>query len=183
MTKKFYTFGAMLAFLPLFALPATETNIIQSTVTNNQDTVVTIEDTRALHAAQIDKYFKDRSMPLAGEGMDFVLAAEKYGLDYRLLPSIAVRESSGGKHACYNNPFGWGSCKIKFKNYDEAINAVGRNLGGANKNTARYYAQKSSAEKLYYYNGTVVPSYPSEVLSIMEKMGNIQIDTELAMNK
>jgi hypothetical protein len=181
MTKQFYKFGAVFAFLPIFAIPATEINSIPSAVNNNNVPAVTIEDTRSQHAAQIDKYFKDRSMPLYGEGMDFVLAAEKYGLDYRLLPAIAVRESSGGKNACYNNPFGWGSCKIKFSNYDEAIEALGKNLGGANKKTASYYAQKSTLEKLYYYNGTVVPSYPGEVVKIMDKIGNVEIDTELAV--
>ncbi len=181
MTKQFYKIGAVFAFLPIFAIPATEINSIPSATTTNNVVAVTIEDTRSQRASQIDKYFKDRSMPLNGQGMNFVLTAEKYGLDWRLLPAIAVRESSGGKKACYNNPFGWGSCKIKFNNYNEAIESVGKNLGGVNKNTARYYAQKSTLEKLYYYNGTVVPSYPGEVVKIMEKMGNVEIDTELAV--
>jgi hypothetical protein len=49
-------------------------------------------------------YFKDRSMPLEGTGMAFVLVAEKYGLDWTLLPSIAVRESSGGKGSVWIQP-------------------------------------------------------------------------------
>ena len=105
--------------------------------------------------------------------MTFVLVAEKYGLDWRLLPAIGVRESSGGKAACSYNAFGWGSCKLghNFHSYEEAIEAIGRNLGGANKATARYYAGKSTHEKLYHYNGSVEPPYIGEVIAIMEKIG------------
>lgn len=130
---------------------------------------VSVSDLRKEKADAIDSFFKDRSMPMAGTGMTFVLVAEKYGLDYRLLPAIAVRESSGGKAACGHNPFGWGSCKMhNFDSYEDAIESLGRNLGGANPTTSRYYAGKNSKEKLYYYNGTVVPTYPDEVLSIMD---------------
>jgi hypothetical protein len=85
--------------------------------------------------------------------------------------AIRIRESSGGKAACGYNPFGWGSCKLSnFKSYEQAIESLGKNLGGANPNTARYYAGKSTMEKLYYYNGTVLPTYPDEVLAIMKKI-------------
>ena len=132
---------------------------------------VSVDDLRKEKAEAIDTYFKERSMPLEGTGMTFVLVAEKYGLDWRLLPAIGVRESSGGKAACGFNPFGWGSCKLhNFGSYEQAIEALGKNLGGANPKTARYYAGKSTKEKLYYYNGTVVPTYPDEVLAIMKKI-------------
>lgn len=132
--------------------------------------VVSVEDIRKEQAKAIDTFFKERSMPLHGTGMTFVLTAEKYGLDWRLLPAIGVRESSGGKQACGYNAFGWGSCKLgyNYTSYEEAIEAVGRNLGGANKNTARYYAGKSTEEKLYHYNGSVEPPYTGEVLAIMD---------------
>src|SRR3989344_1421304 len=87
---------------------------------------------RLRKAAIIDEYFDDRSMPLKGHGKKFVDEAEKHNLDWRLLPALAIRESSGGKFGCDNNPFGWGSCKINFKNIDEAIEIVALNLGGAN---------------------------------------------------
>lgn len=136
--------------------------------------VVSIEDVRKERADAINKFFKDRSMPLHGTGMTFVLVAEKYGLDWRLLPAIGVRESSGGKAACGYNAFGWGSCKLNhnYHSYEEAIEAIGKNLGGANKNTARYYAGKSTEEKLYYYNGSVEPPYTGEVLAIMDMIGD-----------
>lgn len=187
MLNKFYKFGVTLAFLPLYAMPASELNIIPSSTSPNPEVKQvqlepTVEDMRAKRAAQIDKYYKERSMPLAGHGMTFVLAAEKYGLDWSLLPAIAVRESSGGKNDCYNNPFGWGSCKIKFSSYEEAIETLARNLGGANPRTSSYYAGTPTLKKLYYYNGTVIPSYPREVIKIMDRIEDVQVmDSELAM--
>jgi len=171
MTKYIQKVSQMLAFVPLMALPNAQLainigSLSQAPVTKVE---VKVDEVRAQKAKTIDTYFKERSMPLEGTGMSFVLIAEKYGLDYTLLPAIAVRESSGGKAACGFNPFGWGSCKMhNFHSYEEAIDALGRNLGGANPKTARYYAGKSTMDKLYFYNGTVVPTYPAEVASIMK---------------
>lgn len=174
-----------MAFLPVFAIPGlTDINIATTTASNDSNVgtgiEVSVEDIqnkeRDARIAKINKYYADRSMPLAGHAEEFVKIAERYNLDWRLLPAIAVRESSGGKNACYNNPFGWGSCKIKFSTYEQAIDAVGKNLGGFNPKTSSYYANKTNLQKLYYYNGTVVPSYPREVLAIMDRIDNIQLD-------
>ncbi len=173
MIKKFYKVSQILAFVPFMAIPSVSlpSNIGSLNTTPVTKVEVSVNDLRKQKAEAIDTYFKGRSMPLEGTGMNFVLVAEKYGLEWSLLPAIAVRESSGGKAACGYNPFGWGSCKLhNFHSYEEAIEALGRNLGGANPNTARYYAGNSSKEKLYYYNGTVVPTYPDEVLAIMDKI-------------
>ncbi len=128
------------------------------------------ETLRGERAGKIDAYFKERAMPLAGFGAKMVVAAENHDIDWRLLPAIAIRESSGGKQACGYNPFGWASCKIDFKSYDEAIDTLARNLGGNNPNTAAYYSG-TTEKKLHHYNGTVVPTYTQEVLSIMESIG------------
>lgn len=124
-----------------------------------------IEDTRAL---QIDNYFKAHKMPLDGYGKQMVEVADKYNLDWRLLPAISVRESSGGLHMCKNNPFGWGSCKITFNSLNEAIETVGYKLANL-----QVYKDKTTWKKLYYYNGTVIASYPDEVVAIMNKIGTI----------
>ena len=160
----------MLAFVPFMAIPSISVASHIGSLEINPVTKVeiSVEDIRKEKAEAIDSFFKSRSMPLHGTGMTFVLVAEKYGLDWRLLPAIGIRESSGGKAACSYNAFGWGSCKLhNFHSYEEAIEAVGKNLGGANKNTSRYYAGKSTMEKLYHYNGSVEPAYPGEVVAIM----------------
>jgi len=128
------------------------------------------EDITSERAGKINTYFKERSMPLYGFGTKMVIEAKEHDLDWRLLPAIAVRESSGGKQACGYNPFGWASCKVTFRSFNEAIEVLARNLGGDNPNTAAYYSG-STELKLHHYNGTVIPAYTGEVLAIMDSIG------------
>ena len=123
-------------------------------------------DERVLRA---DRYFAERKMPLEGFGTKFVEAADKCDMDWRRLPAIAVRESSGGKQACGNNPFGWASCRLDFESVEQAIEIVGANLCGFNPGTADYYGGKDALQKLHSYNGTVNPNYPTEVIEIIRK--------------
>jgi hypothetical protein len=119
----------------------------------------------------IDEYFEARKMPLEGTGAIMVAAADKYEIDWRLVPAIAVRESSGGKKSITpNNPFGWGSSsKIEFKTIGEAIDRVAWNLGGWNPGTAYAYAGRGTEAKLKAYNPpSVVPTYAAEVMAIMK---------------
>jgi len=118
--------------------------------------------------ARIDRYFAERNMPLAGYGARFVEAADRCDMDWRLLPAIAVRESSGGKQSCGNNPFGWASCRADFESIEQAIEIVGANLCGFNSRTESYYKNKTTYERLWSYNGEVNPNYPIEVMKIME---------------
>jgi|SRR3989344_4521260 len=126
-------------------------------------------------ADAIDAYFKAHDMPLEGMGMTMVLEAEKNDLDWRLLPAIAMRESTGGKFACKKatfNSFGWGSCKINFESNEEAIETVARNLGGNNPNTDHHYAGKTTKQILQKYNPpSIVPRYAEQVMSIMNEIG------------
>ena len=141
---------------------------------STQDKALQLE--REEKAAQIDAFFAKGDMPLEGFGMKMVLEAEKNDLDWRLIPAIAVRESTGGRHACKSvsySAFGWGSCKISFKSYDNAIESIAQHLGGNNPKTARYYDNKSVKDILETYNPpSVVPTYAKEVIAVMNKIGN-----------
>ncbi len=146
-------------------------NIANSSNNGDNEAVISYNSKDSIAKAErLDAYFEKRDMPLAGHGMDFVKAAEKYDIDWRLAAAIGVRESSGGKHMMNNNPFGWGSAEIEFDDFSEAIDVVSMNLGGYNENTAKYYKDTDTETKLWYYNGTVIPSYPQEVIDIMEMM-------------
>lgn len=143
-------------------------------------------EARKAKAEAIDAYFRERDMPMAGTGMKMVLEAEKNDLDWRLLPAIAVRESTGGKFQCKkvaNSPFGWGSCKISFKSYDEAIEVVAKNLGGNNPKTSHHYDDKTTTQILRAYNPpSVVPRYAEQVISIMDTIGAADEEIILATN-
>ena len=132
---------------------------------------------KAKKAKSIDAYFEAYDMPLAGTGMKMVEEAEKNDIDWRLLPAIAVRESTGGKHACKRatyNSFGWGSCKINFKSNEAAIETVARNLGGNNPNTDHHYAGKTTLQILQKYNPpSIVKHYAQQVMAIMDVIGKV----------
>jgi hypothetical protein len=134
---------------------------------------------REEHAAKIDAYYTKYDMPLAGYGMKMVLEAEKHDIDWRMIPAISIRESTGGIHACKSvkySAFGFGSCKINFKSYDDAIEILATNLGGDNPNTTSYYDGKTNRQILRTYNPpSVIPKYADEVLAIMNKIENTEI--------
>lgn len=81
----------------------------------------------------IEDFFEGYSAPLAEFAAEFVTVADKYGLDYRLLPAIAMQESNGGKKVIEDskNPFGYGiygGSVLKFNSFAEAIERVGKGL-------------------------------------------------------
>ena len=121
----------------------------------------------------IDAYFKKYDMPLEGTGLKMAEEADKNDLDWRLLAAISVRESTGGIHACQKadySAFGWGSCKINFESYEQAIEVVSRNLGGNNPKTAHHYDGKTTYQILRKYNN-VIAKYPEQVIKIMNAIG------------
>ncbi len=139
-----------------------------------------------IKAEAIDNYFETRGMPLAGMGEKMVIEAEKNGLDWRLVAAISVRETTGGKFDCTKNdknPFGWGSCKISFNSYEEAIETVARNLGGNNPKTARHYANKNTKQILQTYNPpSIVLRYADQVIKIMDTIGEAEVTLEAHSN-
>ncbi len=136
-------------------------------------------EVQKIKARAIDAYFGTRNMPLEGLGMKMVIEAEKNDLDWRLLPAIAIRESTGGKFACKKvlyNSFGWGSCKIGFNSNEEAIETVALNLGGNHPKTEKYYDEKTTKQILRAYNPpSIVPRYAEQVISIMNAIGEAEV--------
>ena len=144
---------------------------INNTPAEENSVIITQEEViRKEKADAIDTYFAKYDAPLKGYGMKFVIEAEKNNIDFRLLPAIAMRESTGGKQACKkvpNSVFGWGSCKISFESIDASIETVALSLGGNNPKTARHYEDKTTLQILRKYN-SVIPNYPKEVARIMK---------------
>jgi hypothetical protein len=160
-------------------------DISDETVALNEALEAKAKDLKS-KADAIDSYFKSHDMPLYGMGMKMAEEADKNGLDWRLLPAISIRESSGGKQDCVqvdNNPFGWGSCKIGFKSNEEAIETVAENLGGNNPTTESHYANKTLKQILHAYNPpSVVPRYAEQVISIMNTIGTADLPVSVAPN-
>jgi len=81
----------------------------------------------------ISDYLKSQNSPLLPYSEKIIEAADKYNLDYRLLPAIAQKESGlckripEGSHNCW----GWGihsKGTLMFDSYDEAIEIVSKGL-------------------------------------------------------
>lgn len=129
-----------------------------------------------IQAEAIDAYFHKYDMPLEGMGMKMVEAAKLNGLDWRLLPAISVRESTGGKFACKKVTYsflGWGSCKINFTSNEQSIDIVAHNLGGNNPKTAQHYDKKTTEGILRSYNPpSIIPNYVPQVIKIMDAIGD-----------
>ncbi len=75
--------------------------------------------------------------PLSGEAENYVRLADKNGVDWKLLPSIAGLESSFGKRLMPNshNAYGWGGGHIYFDSWEHGIDVITKALN------EKYYAR------------------------------------------
>jgi hypothetical protein len=110
------------------------------------------------------QYFADRDCPLRDSAADFVAAADQNELDWRLLPSISMIESSGGKDYRNNNVFGWDSCREPFSSVQAGIHFVASRLS-----KSKLYKDKSVDQKLSTYNPQ--PEYAHRVRAVMRALG------------
>jgi hypothetical protein len=115
--------------------------------------------------SRLKKFFADRDCPLKDSAKDFLVAADQNELDWRLLPSISIIESSGGKDYRNNNVFGWDSCRERFPSVRAGIHYVAAQLGKSDR-----YKGKDLDRKLHIYNP--LPEYSQRVKAVMRAMGS-----------
>ncbi len=94
----------------------------------------------------------------------FVVAAELNGIDYRLLPTLAVLESGCGRNTRNHNLFGWAKGRKPFPDFEQAIHFVAQRL-----RLAPHYAGKTTLQKLRMYNRR--GAYRAKILRVMETIG------------
>ena len=85
-------------------------------------------DKRARILAQ---YFASYNSPFEYQAQTFVDAADKYGLDWKLVPAIAGVESTFGKHSYGYNAWGWGiygDNRLGFSSWRDGIETVSQGL-------------------------------------------------------
>jgi hypothetical protein len=112
---------------------------------------------------KLNGFFKKLDCPVAGMAQDFVRVADKNHLDWRLLPSIAVVESGGGKTYRHNNIFGWNQGNQSFSSIRSGLEVVGYKLG-----QSPLYSQRDSLGKLRIYNEN--EDYAHSVISLMNRI-------------
>ncbi len=125
--------------------------------------------------SRLKKFFADRDCPLQSSAKDFLVAADQNELDWRLLPSISIIESSGGKDYRNNNVFGWDSCKERFPSVRAGIHYVAAQLGKSTR-----YKGKDVDRKLKLYNP--LPEYSQRVKAVMRAIGSCSQPQMLAVD-
>ena len=164
------------------AIPLTGIQNIPDTVATNSNnigvsnSVITTQENENLkkEGDKVDAFFASYDAPLEGYGLKCAVEAKKNDRDWRLLPAIAMRETTGGKQACKNpkapnNNFGWSSCKRGFDSVDESIEHISKTLSGNNPDVTRYKDGMTTVQILKRYNpDSVVPGYSKQVIKIMK---------------
>jgi hypothetical protein len=112
---------------------------------------------------RLAEFFRNAGSPLAPLAEDFLSAADRYHLDWRLLPSISMVESGGGRRFAWNNVFGWGSGKLAFSSIRAGIHTVAARLANS-----RLYKDKELRSVLGTYNPH--PGYAALVQSVMKRI-------------
>jgi hypothetical protein len=143
--------GGLMMVAGMVSLPTPATNTVVSTTEYQSDPRLKI----------LERFFQRQSCPAARFAEDFLRAADTYKLDWRLLPSISLVESGGGREAKNNNLFGWGS--VVFPSINVGIHAVASRLANSH-----LYRDKSLDEILWTYNPR--EHYPGLVKSIMRRI-------------
>lgn len=114
-------------------------------------------------ANRLTAFFDSYHCPKPHYVRDYLRAADAYGLDYRLLPAISVRETTCGVAEWENNRWGYHPGRQRFHSIEEGIDFLARQLA---ENPP--YAGKSLHQKLFVYNPRL--AYPAEVEKIMRQI-------------
>ncbi len=80
--------------------------------------------------AKLRDYLRSQNSPLVEYAEDFVSLADKYNLDWRLIPAITGVESTFGKRIPYKsfNAYGWAGGEYRFTSWQESIEVVSKSL-------------------------------------------------------
>ncbi len=119
-------------------------------------------------AKNIENYMSRRNSPLKDEARYIVIMANKFGIDYRLVPAISIIESSGGlKLYRRYNAWGWGGASgFTFENWEHSIYVVSKGLSG-------YYSMGlNTPERMApRYNPHTPNEWGAKVRMVMNQIG------------
>jgi hypothetical protein len=113
---------------------------------------------------KLQDFFKSHRAPASEIAVEFLRAADLNSLDWRLLPSVSIVESGGGRDYANNNILGWDSCRTRFPSVVSGVHRVARQL-----NESKLYKRKSLDAKLKTYNPHT--GYPEKVKRLMRDLG------------
>jgi len=150
--KRFFPFGLIFAGVLGVATAAVQA---QDITKNHKKS--------GLREALLRKFLRQNHCPDQAYADVFVAEADAHGIDWRLLPSISVVESGGGRTARGNNLFGWANGETTFNSIGEAIHYVASALS-----RGKSYRGKDIEGKLAAYNHN--PDYKTMVMDLMRQI-------------
>ncbi len=117
---------------------------------------------------RLQQYFAERKCPLHHLAADFLAAADENKLDWRLLPSLSMVETGGGRGTRNNNIFGWNCGRTSFQSVKESIQVVAAKLSQSG-----LYRGKDTDGILRTYNTN--PRYGARVKAVMKTIGSADL--------
>lgn len=117
-------------------------------------------------AVRLKKFFSKLHCPVTYLAEDFVQTADQNSLDWRLLPSISVVESGGGKAYRNNNIFGWNNGQTLFPTIRAGLHEVAYKLG-----KSPLYRNRDVMGKLHLYNPD--ETYATSVVKLMNRISPV----------
>ena len=160
----------VLIFFLLTGFPASALEAGASAVPQN-----IIRDNRT---EKLRAFLESYNSPLSGYAGVFIKTADKYGLDWKLVPSIAGVESTFGKAIPYNsyNAYGWAGGEYYFNSWEDSIEIVSRAL------RANYYNRGlDSVAKISPVYCPPNKSWGAKVQYFMDKLENFSPKSTLAL--
>ena len=128
--------------------------------------IVIAVNSRDMRVKALENVFESYNSPLTPHAAFYIETADKYKVDWRLLPSIAGLESSFGKRQMPNshNSYGWGGGYIYFDSYEDGIETIISSL------KKRYYDR--GADTVYKIAPIYAesPTWAPRVTSFMNKI-------------
>jgi len=129
-----------------------------------------------LRPTRLEQFLNKHKSPLADYSEDFVNYADKYNLDWRLVPAISGVESTFAQQLPYNsyNAWGWGiygNNILYFKSYDEAIKTISKSL-------REDYINQWGAKDVYQIGRIYAssPTWAQRVVGFMDKIDKFAQD-------
>ncbi len=155
----------LLTGFPVSALEAGASAIVQNPT----------QDTRI---AKLHGFLEFYNSPLTDYASVFIKAADKYGIDWKLVPAIAGVESTFGKAIPYNsyNAYGWAGGEYYFASWEDSVEIVSRAL------RANYYNRGlDSVAKISPVYCPPNKNWGIKVQYFMDKLENFSPKSTLAL--
>jgi len=151
--KKLISNGLMIAGMLSVPVAVTNTEVLGAAAEYQNDP----------RLETLNKFFQEGDCPARELSAEFLRAADRHKLDWRLLPSISLVESGGGRAAHNNILFGWDGGRAIFSSLRAGIHDVASHLG-----TSKLYRNKDVDGILRTYNPNA--DYPGVVKSVMRRI-------------